>query len=128
MAPFGYGIEFLRLNYEALESYSQCTTAQEVMILHNQYEAFVKDKVAQKELRQETQAASTSNVVTSSYIDDSDLPPQQEEEVDGIEEEELKEGGESRLSKLDQSSSNGNSTTDSSMLQKKMSELSTDDK
>lgn len=84
MAPFGYGIEFLRLNYEALESYSQCGTAHEVMALHAQYEAFVKEKVAQKELRREAQAAKgASNVVTSSYLDDSDLPPLEQEDAAG---------------------------------------------
>lgn len=131
MAPFGYGIEFLRLNYEALESYSQCTTAQDVMILHNQYEAFVKDKAAQKELRRETQAAGTSNIVTSSYLDDSDLPPQQDDEDDDDNDEEetvkslkpISSDSNSITSGVNTRSIEGSSTEES--LQKAMSQLTT---
>ena len=97
LAPFSYGEEFIKLNRDALEVYSQSQSTEEVLYYHQQYMDMVTNKAKSKEQRKDDELQSkialhstdtAGHTVSkgvgygSSYLDDSDLPPMTNEEVD----------------------------------------------
>lgn len=85
LSPFGYGDEFIRLNFDALEAYSACTTAVEVMAIVERYTQEVEEKKQKKESKKSTNSGSRGNI--GGYMDDMDLPPMSDEEEYEEEEE-----------------------------------------
>ena len=97
LAPFSYGEEFIKLNRDALEVYSQSQSTEEVLYYHQQYMDMVTNKAKSKEQRKDDElqskiashstdaaghAVSKGAGYGSSYLDDSDLPPMTNEEGD----------------------------------------------
>ena len=83
LAPFSFGMEFLKLNQEALEAYSTCGSAEEVSALHEMYLNDAKDRQMRKELekqqREEDRINNGSNY--NGYLDESDLPPLEDDDL-----------------------------------------------
>ena len=83
LAPFSFGMEFLKLNQEALEAYSACGSAEEVSALHEMYLNDAKDRQMRKELekqqREEDRINNGSNY--NGYLDESDLPPLEDDDL-----------------------------------------------
>ena len=75
MTPFAYGSEFFKLNFEALELYSQCASLEEITHYHNEYETQVQEKLQMKEKRKHEASNGVSCPISTSYLDDRDLPP-----------------------------------------------------
>ncbi len=75
MYPFSYGEEFLRINKESLDSFSQCRTEREVDRLTNEYIASIEEHNNQKQLKKE---ARSDNI--GGYMDEMDLPPRYSED------------------------------------------------
>lgn len=93
LSPFGYGEEFIRLNFDALEAYSSCSTPEEVHAVQEEYVRVAQLKVSAKEEKRLLEASGLGG----GYMDDMDLPPLQDfdEEYgqgEGEEEEEFAEG------------------------------------
>eukprot|EP01038_Epipyxis_sp_PR26KG_P013278 gene13278-17791_t len=96
LAPFSYGAEFLRLNFDALEAYSLCSNADEVSLLNREYISQIDSKKVEKELKKEEDhkkaaqhylETKTTGGIVGGYMDDMDLPPsisddEYEEELD----------------------------------------------
>ena len=74
--PFSFGKEFLKLNYEALEAYSVCTTAEEVEALAAGFmkEADLRQAEKEKEKEEREMERNKGNNYNG-YLDDIDLPP-----------------------------------------------------
>jgi hypothetical protein len=92
MYPFSYGEEFLRLNHDSLEAFSQCRTEREVDRLTNEYMAAIEDHNNKKQSKKEARADNIGG-----YMDDMDLPPQysdDEYEYGAYDEEEESPNGE----------------------------------
>jgi pre-rRNA-processing protein TSR3 len=75
LAPFGYGDEFIRLNSEALEVYSQCQSVDEVMFYNNQYQEHIREHQFEKSQRKNEMKLSGKGRFTGQYLDEEDLPP-----------------------------------------------------
>lgn len=77
LSPFSFGMEFLKLNQEALDAYSACASAEEVSALQDMYLNDARDrqmrKEQEKQQREEDRQNSGSNY--NGYLDDGDLPP-----------------------------------------------------
>ena len=118
MSPFSYGPEFLRLNHEALEAYSACTSAEEVLAVQ---EGFVRASEQWQRERDLVKQARERNLASSNgmggYMDDMDLPPtysDDEYEEYGEEQEEIeKDGDEGRSESREQLNSFGEVQRDS---------------
>jgi pre-rRNA-processing protein TSR3 len=89
--PFGYGPEFLRLNFEALEAYSACSSAIEVDDKQQEYIKAAENKKREKEMKKVEEKKSEFG----GYMDDMDLPPYESEGEyeDGDEDEDEEEVG-----------------------------------
>lgn len=87
--PFSYGQEFIRLNFEALEAYSACSSAAEVEAIH--YNSIQKsaDKKAAREERIDNDHSGCA--VTTGYLNDDDMPPMYDEDDYYYDEEEAEE-------------------------------------
>ncbi len=74
LEPFGYGKEFIRLNFDALEAYSRCQNSIEVEAVQ---QGFIEQDMRKQEQREEKKESGreTNGKITASYLDDSDLPP-----------------------------------------------------
>ena len=101
LAPFSYGLEFLRLNAEALDAYAACTSAEEVKAVQQALLDAMEEKETAKAERLEQEAAMRQdNGGYGGYMDEMDLPPQDYGEEGGYyeeeegEEEEEERGGE----------------------------------
>ncbi len=82
LSPFGYGVEFLRLNFDALEAYSNCVNSAEVLLVIEEY---VRQDTQKRELKETKKALSTAAAELQGnriggYMDDMDLPMWEEEE------------------------------------------------
>lgn len=77
MYPFSYGMEFLRLNFDALEAYSKCQTEGEILAIMDSYMRGHEDRVLQKQMRLES-SRREDNI--GGYTRDIDLPLQSEDE------------------------------------------------
>jgi len=92
MEPFGYGAEFIRLNYEALEQYSLCTSPEEVNNIQNNFIEISNRNQREKEARKDI---SRRNISGNSYLNDDDLPPKSldsdDEEYDMTHEDNMEE-------------------------------------
>ena len=102
LSPFGYGEEFFRLNFDALEAYAACSTAEQVKQVQQEYVREAELKQAVKEDKRERDR----NGLGGGYMDDMDLPPldshqdgywddedeedEEKEEGEGVEEEKKK--------------------------------------
>jgi pre-rRNA-processing protein TSR3 len=82
LGSFAYGSEFLKLNIDALELYSQCTSLEEITHYHNEYETQVKEKLLMKEKKKNESSQGQSCPIVGQYLDDSDLPPIPAEEYE----------------------------------------------
>jgi len=71
LSSFGYGPEFFRLNYDALEAYSSCSNADEVNIEQQK----IIDSINQKKNEKEKKKEMERNGLGGSYIDEDLLPP-----------------------------------------------------
>lgn len=71
LSSFGYGPEFFRLNYDALEAYSSCSNANEVNIEQQKILDSLHEKKNEKEKKKELER----NGLGGSYIDEDLLPP-----------------------------------------------------
>lgn len=95
LAPFSFGMEFLKLNADALEAYSECANAEEVAALHEMFMEVAQSsrerKEQEKQQREEDRRNNASNY--NGYLDDSDLPPLQDDDYlqEGEEEEEIEQ-------------------------------------
>ncbi len=78
MSLFNYGPEFIRLNFEALEAFSKCTSSAEVEILHNEMIGASTLKKIEKQDRIESDR--TAGSITTDYLRDFDMPPPVEDE------------------------------------------------
>ena len=78
--PFGYGKEFIRLNYVALEAYSNCSSAAEVEYLHITAVEASAQKKADRVSRVEKDNSGCS--ITTGYLNDDDMPPIDDEYYD----------------------------------------------
>ena len=85
LEPFSYGVEFLRLNNEALERYSACENAMAVDAVQQEY---FRASDLKKQQKEDHKAKERSEY--GGYVDESDMPPI----VDDDEEEEEEEEGE----------------------------------
>ncbi len=88
LAPFSFGSEFLKLNFDALEAYAACDNAEQVAALAASFIAEGEERKQEKE--QEKAAREASRVQGNNYngyLDDADLPPLLAEEEDEYEEE-----------------------------------------
>ena len=74
LEPFSFGPEFLRLNMDALEAYSACSSAADVDAV---VAAFMADDAEVQKEKQRRKDLRRNNRGTTSYIDDGDLPPRQ---------------------------------------------------
>ena len=84
--PFSYGEEFIRLNFDALEAYSGCSTAAEVESLHlHSIQAATEKKSAREE---RVANDSTGCAISTGYLNDDDMPPMEDDEYYDDEEEE----------------------------------------
>lgn len=83
LSPFGYGTEFLRLNHEALEAYSNCINSSEVAAV---IEGYMQADAAKHQLKESKRASAVCNTV-GGYMDDMDLPPMGSSEDEEDEEE-----------------------------------------
>lgn len=98
LSSFGYGEEFFRLNFDALEAYSACTTSDQVRQVQEEYVRQAECKQAIKEEKREQDRQGLGG----GYMDDMDLPPleshengywgEEEDEVEGEEESTELEG------------------------------------
>ena len=92
LAPFSFGTEFLKLNFEALEAYAACDSAQKVATLAD---SFIADGEVRRQEKEKVKAAREASRIGSDnyngYLDDVDLPPLVSEEEEEEEEEEKKE-------------------------------------
>ena len=95
LSPFSYGEEFIRLNFECLEAYSNCATEMEVRQVMKQYELALGAQKERKEERiaQQT-AASTLSGNIGGYMDDMDLPPRDDDDEYYYDDEEEEVGAE----------------------------------
>jgi pre-rRNA-processing protein TSR3 len=84
LSPFGYGTEFLRLNHEALEAYSNCRDTSEIAAV---IEGYVQADIAKQQLKECKRASDVSNTL-GGYMDDMDLPPMGDSDGEEWEEEE----------------------------------------
>ena len=82
LSPFAYGSEFLRLNFDALELYSQCGSVEEITHYHNEYESQVQEKLLMKERKKIEESKGESCPIVGQYLDDNDLPPIQSDEYE----------------------------------------------
>ena len=71
LSSFGYGPEFFRLNYDALEAYSSCNSAAEVNIEQQKILNALDDKKNEKEKKKEMERQGQGGA----YIDEDLLPP-----------------------------------------------------
>lgn len=71
LSSFGYGPEFFRLNYDALEAYSSCSSAAEVNIEQQKILNALDDKKNEKEKKKEMERQGLGGA----YIDEDLLPP-----------------------------------------------------
>lgn len=69
--PFSYGVEFIKLNEEAMNAYSGCANSQEVEKLMNY---FIEDGEKQK-LEKNIKKSQNETGNNGGYLDDMDLPP-----------------------------------------------------
>lgn len=67
LLPFSYGEEFIRLNYEALESYSQCSTEAEVRATMMNY---IQQNQKEKEAKKAKKLQKAINNNTVCYAED----------------------------------------------------------
>ena len=79
MEPFGYGPEFIRLNFEALETYSSCTSPEEINLAQNNFIEISNRNQKEKETRRNK--ANTA-VLGNSYLNEEDLPPMSSDSAD----------------------------------------------
>jgi pre-rRNA-processing protein TSR3 len=99
MSPFSYGPEFLRLNHEALEAYSACSSAEEVLAVQEGFVRASEQWQRERDLgKQERERNLASSNGMGGYMDDMDLPPtysddEYEEYEDGQGEKEEEEDG-----------------------------------
>ena len=82
LESFGYGKEFLRLNYDALEIYSNCTNSEDIVAAQEAMSREADIKKAEKEERLEQQRQTREDNI-GGYMDDMDLPPTYEGEYYG---------------------------------------------
>lgn len=98
LSSFGYGPEFLRLNHDALEAYSNCRTSEEVRLIHQGFLDAAAEKKKLKEEKKERDRTQDNGAYGGSYLNEDDYPPiPTEEEEDYEEEEEEGEGGEGEV-------------------------------
>lgn len=90
LSSFSYGEEFLRLNHDSLEAYSNCDNTEQVRSIHQQYLVAIEDKKTRKDERLQ--------YASNTYLDESDLPPpyddndyEYEEEYEEVEERVVEE-------------------------------------
>ena len=74
LESFGYGKEFLRLNYTALEVYSKCKDSDGIVLAQEVMNREAEAKKAKKEERLEQQRQTRGDNI-GGYMDDMDLPP-----------------------------------------------------
>jgi pre-rRNA-processing protein TSR3 len=91
MEPFGYGAELFKINREALDAYSSCSSSAEVQRIHQASMSAVASRRADKEARAGRDTSGCT--VTTDYLSGMDLPPsisdgEYDYEEDGAEEEE----------------------------------------
>ena len=79
LEPFGYGPEFIRLNFDALTAYSNCGTSNDVEELHKTAIAQSVQKSAAKDLKHELDRGVGGSICTS-YLSDKDMPPPADED------------------------------------------------
>jgi pre-rRNA-processing protein TSR3 len=81
LSPFSYGEEFLRLNHDFLEAYSECKDEAEVRAGMAQFQGAMDAQQQRKAERIEAQAVEASRTGNmGGYMDDMDLPPRDEYE------------------------------------------------
>jgi hypothetical protein len=90
LESFGYGKEFLRLNYDALEAYSSCQSSDEVLGCQAAFERSAGEKKAAKEDRIARERENIGDNI-GGYMDDMDLPPIDSGSDSGDEEEDQPE-------------------------------------
>jgi pre-rRNA-processing protein TSR3 len=84
--PCSYGKEFIRLNFEALEAYSRCSSSAEVEAISTNSINQKAQKKADRDVRIENDVSGCA--VTSSYLNDDDMPPMEDDEYEYYEDEE----------------------------------------
>lgn len=73
LEAFSYGSEFIRLNYEALEGYSSCSSSSDVARLQQEYIDASVARQEEKALKKEKTREGCT--VGDNYLDGMDLPP-----------------------------------------------------
>jgi pre-rRNA-processing protein TSR3 len=71
--PFSFGAEFIKLNSEALEAYSRCSSEEEIQTIMNSYLFSAETARHEKETKKATEKMNA--VKMGSYLDEDDLPP-----------------------------------------------------
>jgi pre-rRNA-processing protein TSR3 len=91
--PFSFGAEFIKLNSEALDAYSRCSSEEEIQTIMNSYLSSAETARHEKETKKATEKINA--VKMGSYLDEDDLPPMvsDEEYYEEEEEEENEEQG-----------------------------------
>ena len=82
LEPFSYGVEFLRINEEALNAYCSTSTGEDVKMINQEFLNLVEER---KQLKDSKRYESREGCSTgTSYLNDMDLPPMidSEDEMD----------------------------------------------
>jgi pre-rRNA-processing protein TSR3 len=94
LEPFGYGVEFLRLNADSLCLYGLCGSSEEIIAVQERLQKEGEERQRDRETRKERGREGCK--ISASYLDGMDLPPSgsdgeyeyggegEEEEADGI--------------------------------------------